>query len=89
VVALTVSIIQLVLMILTIIRLWIDGRKKKSKKEEILPEQLMEFAPTLYFPPPMSYTEYPIAYQQIPLYDYPEHPFERPMPSAPKPYELV
>jgi len=91
VVALTVTIILLVLMLLTIARLWFDSRKKAKEGKAEGFEQQMENVPALYFPSQMSYAEYPCEYQQLPIYEYSTFPmqYERPIPSAPQPFQLV
>jgi len=91
VVTLTVTIILLVLMLLTIVRLWYDSRKKAKEIKAAGFEEQMETVPTLYFPSQMSYAEYPCGYQQLPIYEYSNYPmqYERPVPSAPQPFQLV
>lgn len=94
IVALVATIVQLVVMLLTFIRLWIDKRKKTNRKEISATEyeELVEpeYYPALYFPE-ISYSEYPYTHQPVPIYQFNNYPMEyqRPMPSAPQPFQLV
>lgn len=92
IVALVSTIVQLVAMLLTLVRLWYDRRKKANKKEINFEEsqQLADYYPALYFPQ-YSYSDYPYAHQPIPIYEFTNYPmeYERPAPSAPQPSQFV